>query len=180
MTTAETFALAALIVSILGSLAWLIFNSGKIFNRVERVEKDVTDIKADVNEIKTTIPVLANRVETLWKARIAGSNSPRQLNELGEKIFEQSGIKQIIEENSERIIQKVRVNKPQTTYKAEEYIIEAVQELKNDPSLIVLLEDGAFKVGSDVDTVLLAGAIGMRDSILTQLDLKLSNSNLEG
>jgi len=171
MSTPDIIALCTIGVPIFGALIWLIFQSGRTFNRVERVEKDVEEIKTSIQPI----PELAFRVGALWESRLLVSKSPRQLNDFGKRVLEQSKIREIVSEKYQQILGTVKKANPKSAYRAEEAVIEAVNELQKDSSLTARLEDGAFNSGMDVGSVLLVGAIDVRDRILGELGFKIED-----
>jgi len=168
MSTTEIIAIIAIGIPILGCLILLIYRSGKVMQHITHIDKDIEEIK---NVIKV-IPVLEWKVDELWKRRNSTKNSPTQLNDEGKNILKDSGVKKIIKEHLEQIIEDVKSKNPGNAYQAQEHIIEVVRQLKEIPSLNETLENGAFNSGVSVETVLYVGAVDIRDDILIQLDFK--------
>ncbi len=123
-------------------------------NILERLNKVDTSIK-DIDKRLTRVE---DRIDMQWKDKVAPSGSPRQLNELGNKILNESGIKEIVENNKDKLLTAVKAIKPTNAYDAEEAALKVVSELpKLCPDVIPKLKDGAFKVGQGIDAVLLVG-----------------------
>lgn len=114
------------------------------------------------------------RVNTLWKDEVAPAHSPRQLNDIGKKILNESGIKEIIEDRKDELLAKIKILKLSNAYDAEQATLNVVSELpKHCPDILPKLKDGAFKVGQGIETVLLVGGFHLRDLIFTELGFSL-------
>jgi hypothetical protein len=153
--------------------------------RLGAVEKAIdNDIKPDIKSLRSKIDKsntdLAGRIDKvhgillslkLDQSGAVENNSPRVLTEKGERILEESGIKEIVEDKLGDIITTVKDRKPENAYRAEQCIIEYVRELAKDKDLKERIETGAFNSGTTVDVVLFVGAIYIRDQVLAALDL---------
>lgn len=116
------------------------------------------------------------RVNTLWKDEVAPAHSPRQLNDIGKKILNESGIKEIIIEKKADLLAKVKEINPTNAYDAEQATLNVVSDLpKHCPDVIPQLKDGAFKVGQGMETVLLVGGFYLRDLIFIELGFSLTD-----
>ncbi len=116
------------------------------------------------------------QVETLWKDKYAPTSSPRQLNERGKRILEQSGIKEIVDEKKDTLTTLVREKKPQSAYDTEQVIMSVMSEFpKYCPDMNDRLKDGAFKSGESIETLLFVGGIYLRNEIFTELGFKLDD-----
>jgi Fe-S-cluster formation regulator IscX/YfhJ len=188
MDTGSLIALIALALTVAGAIITFTFKLGHTINRLEQVEDDMSKIgekidllervDATVSDIKTRVsrvPDLAAKMDILWEARLVTSRSPRQLNELGNKVLGESGIKDIVDGRFELILSAVREMNPQNAYRAEECVLEAVNQLAVDQILVPKLEDGAFRSGLDVNSILLVGGIYVRDRILDKLGFKVED-----
>ena len=175
MSTAEIIAIIAIGIPILGCLILLIYRSGKVVQHITHIDTDIEEIKNVIKVIPSLmvkVGVLEWKVDELWKRRNSTKNSPTQLNDEGKNILKDSGVKKIIKEHLEQIIEDVKSKNPGNAYQAQEHIIEVVRQLKEIPSLNETLENGAFNSGVSVETVLYVGAVDIRDDILIQLDFK--------
>ncbi len=168
---------------ILAGVVKLIYNSGKIVNKVETLTKtidndikpDIRTIKAEVNDGTKDIADIKGKVQILWQDRTSAANSPRALNAKGMDILENSGVKPIVEERTEELTEAVRAQNPTNAYKAEQAVLEVVDNLKNDSAIKDTIQNGAYKVGSTVDEVLFVGAIYIRDRILDELKMNVAD-----
>jgi hypothetical protein len=130
----------------------------------------------DLKEIREKFGSIETKVDTLWKDKFAPANSPRQLNQRGNNILDQSGIKSIVEEKRQKIIDLVKKRKPGNAFDAEASILTVVKELPDFfPEIIEDLKTGAFRVGTDIDAVLFVGAMHVRNEIFQDLGFSLED-----
>lgn len=133
-------------------------------------------LEPELQEVKGRFMVVEDRVETLWKDRLAPTHSPRQLNSGGQEILDKSGIKEIVDSKMDLLLGLVKERKPKNAYDAEQYIQEVMTDLpKHCPDIVDQLKDGAFRVGADLDAVLYVGSIYLRNSIFTELGFTQSD-----
>ncbi|MCB9805652.1 hypothetical protein H6775_00665 [Candidatus Nomurabacteria bacterium] len=127
-------------------------------------------ILEDLEDVRKNFSVVKSRVDDLWADRTAPAKSPRQLNERGLAILEESKIDQILNKKIDVIEKDVKDKNPQTAYDAEREITESILALETlCPDITERLKDGAFKSGEDIETVLFVGAISVRDQLLKNL-----------
>ncbi len=147
-----------------------------INKNTEKLGDSIDKLKDSHNELSARFIVVEDRVETIWKDKFAPSGSPRQLNELGNKILNESGIKQIVENNKIKLLEVVKGKKPTNAYDAEQLILSVVNELpKHCPEIIDELKQGAFMVGQSIDTVLFIGGLYLRNLIFSELGFSLKD-----
>ena len=130
----------------------------------------------DLKGVRGRFDVVESRVGDLWADRLAPARSPRQLNERGNKILEESGIKKIIDEKKDDLLKMIKEKNPASAYDAEMVIATVMEELpKHYPDLIEHLKQGAFYVGADLDAVLFVGSIYLRNLIFKDLGFGLDD-----
>jgi type IV secretory pathway component VirB8 len=186
MDTGNIIALIALILGVLGSAFVLIFKAGGLNTKVGQIEKDVVEIKTDVKalDVKTAVlPSLVTTVNAIFN-RVIGkgvieSASPRTLTDHGRFLLEQSGTKEIVNERFDEVLNGVKTRSPKNAYQAEAAVIEVVKSLVADPQSLSRLQDGAFKLGTDTETLLLVGAIYVRDRIIEELGFRVEDIDKE-
>lgn len=140
------------------------------------IKETVDKMEPDLRDIRERFARVEDRVEVLWKDKYAPAGSPRRLNERGNAILTESGMDSIISARRDELLAKVREFEPKTAYDAEEIILETVAvSLKEDPATMVKIKDGAFRTGSDIDTVLFVGGMHLRDLIFGDLGFKLDD-----
>ncbi len=184
MDTSDIIALIAIGVVVLGGIITLIYKIGmnvskmrETHRRVGNVEEDVGEIKGDVKSLLVKTEGWGVKIDTLWDKRFTISNSPRVLNEFGKKALADSGINDIIDVRYDEILTKVQGMNPANAYQAEICVIKVVNDLNQEAGLILTLQDCAFKAGLDVDSLLLVGAIYIRDRILGALNYQTAVIN---
>lgn len=154
---------------------------GETRDRIIEMGKDIEYIKKDVDaEIKPTLKEISEKVIVLWADRLAVSHSPIRLNQKGQEILEQSGIKQIIDERIDSLLKELEDKKPLNAYQVQEFAKDVISAVKNDPVVLLKLEQGAFRAGVDTDSLLFVGAIYFRDLALPKFNCRLEEiDNIE-
>ena len=98
------------------------------------------------------------KVDVLWADKYAPAHSPRQLNDRGNNILKESGIKEIVDAKKARLLQIAKDKDPKNPYDAEMFITQVMSELPTYcPEVVEQLKRGAFKPGVDIKTVLFVG-----------------------
>lgn len=169
------FGIGSILITI--GIAW-----GKLQVSLKQVQKTLeTEIKPELKELRTNLIdlreryiVAEERVDILWKNRLGIAHSPRQLNAQGNKILENSGIKEIIDNKKDYLLALVKQENPATPYDAEKITEKIVMKLLTYfPSLETELKNGAFGVGADISEVLYVGSLYLRDEIFPDLGFNL-------
>lgn len=138
------------------------------------LKNDIKNIKESINDFKKSIREHDQDIATIKGRLIADSHSPRQLNEFGRKVLNESGIKEIIESKKDSLREEVQQKHPTNPYDAERMIEQVVNEIpRAHPELLESIKTGAFNTGVDVDLVLLAGSLHLRNLIFKDLGFEL-------
>ena len=149
---------------------------GRKLQVLDTVETKLNTLETKVEGMYERFIRVEERVSTLWKDEIAPAHSPRQLNKKGLDILNESGIKDIIDENREKLLAEIKVLNPTNAYDAEQAALTVVSELPTYcPDVILRLKDGAFRVGQGTETVLLVGGFYLRDLIFPTLGFSLTD-----
>lgn len=149
---------------------------GQTQTLIARIDERTELMMEAIKDMKPKVDDMWPKVDILWKDKYAPANSPRRLNELGEKILEESGVREIIEGKKDRLTEIVRSMKPTTAYDAEQTIFSVVSDIPQYcPEIVNDLKDGAFRVGQNIDTILFVGAIHLRDLIFDDLGFSLDD-----
>jgi hypothetical protein len=157
----------ALIVFVFGiGAAWASLKSS-----VGNLEKTLNDdMKPTLSDLRDRFAVVEDRVDSLWKDRLAPAQSLRALNGRGLEILDKSGIKDVIDEHWAELEDMLRAKRPQNAYDAEREALACVMALpKRVPELLDRIKPGAFRIGADIDGVLFVGGVYFRDAILPAL-----------
>lgn len=97
---------------------------------------------------------------------ILSSNSPKQLNEKGEKLLEESGIKDIIEDHIDNFIEGLEKERLKTAHDIELRSFYLLKESENTDIAIPLKKYLYDNPHGDINTILLAGSIYLRNKYL--------------
>ena len=166
-------AIIAVVVFLVGlGVSW-----GNLTTKIGHISATLKDkIEPDLKDVREKFSSVKDRVETLWQDKFAPAHSPRQLNERGASIFEGSDVKSILERTKNKLLLAIKAKNPKNAYDAEQAILEVVAEMpKHCPEIIDELKNGAFKVGQNIDTVLLVGGIYFRNQIFPELGFSLTD-----
>lgn len=167
------------IILLSAGIAW-----GKLKESVNKIQETLKeDIKPEVKKISTLesrVDALWTRVDALWKDSLAPAGSPRQLNQRGVDVLHQSGIKRIIDDKKEKLLELVKKAGSKNAYDAEKEIESVVFSLPaHCPDVINDLKQGAFMTGSEIGAVLFVGSIYLRDLIFKDLGFSLDELDRE-
>lgn len=167
------------IILLSAGIAW-----GKLKESVNKIQETLKeDIKPEVKKISTLesrVDALWTRVDALWKDSLAPAGSPRQLNQRGVDVLHQSGIKRIIDDKKEKLLELVKKAGSKSAYDAEKEIESVVFSLPaHCPDVINDLKQGAFMTGSEIGAVLFVGSIYLRDLIFKDLGFSLDELDRE-
>lgn len=155
----------------------LLVSIGRKLEKLETIEKDLKEnINPDLKSIRERFGVVEDRVETLWKDKLAPAHSPRQLNDNGNRILNESGIKDIVDEKKDILIDLVKAKGAKNAYDSEKAIEETMFELPlHCPDITDKLKNGAFKMGADINALLFVGSIYLRNQIFSDLGFSLTD-----
>ncbi|MEX1014805.1 MAG: hypothetical protein WDZ80_06625 [Candidatus Paceibacterota bacterium] len=172
-----------LIESVIGIIVVLVAIGkgwGKFEEKVESIGESIKKIKPDLEEVRERFSIVESRVSDLWADRVAPANSPRELNDRGNDILNKSGMLDIINKKKDILLQEVKKRDFDNAYDAERIIMSVVLEMDNHcPEVVADLKEGAYRVGTDVDTLLYVGGIHLRNLIFTELNLKKEDIDKE-
>jgi hypothetical protein len=134
----------------------------RILDKSDKIGEDVADMRP--------------KVDVLWADKYAPAHSPRQLNNRGNDILKESGIKEIVDQKKSKLLQIIKNKDPKNPYDAEKFTTQIMSELPTYcPEVIEQLKGGAFKTGVDIKTVLFVGSIYLRDLIFPDLGFIVSD-----
>ena len=174
MTPLEIVNTAIVIVGVPTTIAWLIHLGRKLQVLDDMQETIKKEIEPDLRDLRERFMIVEDRVKTMWLDQIAPANSPRQLNERGQHILEDSGIKEMIDQKKDDLLIALKNKELKTPYDAEEAVLEAVRNLPVQyPELVESLKSGAFKTGSDIEGILYVGGVYLRDLIFKDLGFEV-------
>ena len=153
--------LYSIIIALLGGIGFFV---KKILDRTDSIDS----IRNDVSDMKPKIKIL-------WEREFGAGASPLVLNERGKRIFSESGIKELVDARLGQLMEKLEERNPQNAYQVQECATKVMRLLVEDLNTLSRLQDGAFKTGVDVDTVLFVGGLYLRDLALPKYHFKLAD-----
>lgn len=168
-----TTSIVTIIVFIFGlGAAW-----GTLKHAVSNIAKSLEKIEKKLLEkIEPEIAAIGKQVAVLWADKYAPADSPRKLNERGMEILNGSGIKEMVHNQKQELLELVRAKQLTNPYDAELEIQKIMMDLPNrHPDLLDRLKIGAYNSGVDLNTVLFTGSIYLRDSIFKELGFNLDD-----
>lgn len=169
----STQILLAIFTGLIGLLFWFLKRNFDQLDKSDvRIENKIEKVDDKVNKLDKTVTIMKGKMDFLWDERMVLSRSPLELNEFGQKIFNQSGIKKIVDKRFEYLYQKIKEKKPRNAYWVQEYTKSTVYKLRGDEKLLPKLEKAAYEAGTDIDSILFAGAIYLRNLILPKFNFK--------
>lgn len=156
---------------------------GSLEKKVDILWEKFTSVETKIITLETKVTALSersnyvkNKIDTLWKDRLAPQHSPRQLNAAGEDVLFNSGIKEIIDEKKNELRDIIKKKDISNVYDAEQTIFSVMQELPaHCPDIVDRLKEGAFRTGADIEAVLFAGSIYLRNEIFVDLGFSLDD-----
>lgn len=178
------------IVTIIIALITFAFFLGKLSINVSSIKKSnnlIPEMRAAIDANKKVVDVsdktldriddkinrMIDKFDGIMLSKITQANSPIRLNKEGTRILKQSKIASVIQEKLEFIIEQVKTKSPKNAYQTQEYLFDVISLLKKDKALIERIENGAFLSGSDIETVLYAGVLNVRDIVIKELGFNL-------
>ncbi|MCB9805602.1 hypothetical protein H6775_00410 [Candidatus Nomurabacteria bacterium] len=133
-------------------------------------------IKESIGDFKDRFISLENKMEILWKDEIAPARSPSQLNDRGKVLLNESGIKDIVDDKKDELVQLVKEKNTNSPYDAKVAIEYVMSQLpKHFPDVIDKLKNGAFETGSDIESILFASSIYLRNQIFKKLRFSVTD-----
>jgi hypothetical protein len=133
----QQWPIATIFVIVIVGVIVVTWRVSRFVQRLDKVEDKIKDSHC-VTHLKSTsdLNTLMHKVSIIEKAIIAMSpekldifseaHSPRQLNDLGEKLYKQSSAQQVLEENTEYLITQINKLRPETAYDVEECAYKAL------------------------------------------------------
>ncbi len=173
------YTIAGLLVIVLGAgVAW-----GGFRKSVEHLEKDVEDLKKDMkkfsedlNGIKVEFGGIKALIEKKSQGKYAQPGSPKKLTPLGNKVLNESGIKDVVDENKAKLIKIAKQQHPANAYDAEECAIQVVKDfVMSDIKLQNGLKNKTFSIGESFEIVLFVGGLYFRDIVFPELGYTLDD-----
>lgn len=122
----------------------------------------LTEVVLKIDIFEDRLTSMEGRLDSVF----AGA-SPLSLLPKGEKILEESGLKQFIDDRKEHFLEQCKSKAPmQNPYDVQHAAFQVFDELKFDEALNEAIKTTAFNHGVSVETVRRVGSIYLRDVCL--------------
>jgi hypothetical protein len=145
--------------------------------RVQNISRTMTEeLRPDVKDMREKFSGIETKVSALWADKYAPSRSPRQLNDKGNAILANSGIKEILDAKKLELLKLIQTKNIKNAYDAEKIILATVAEMPiHYPDIVDKLKQGAFQAGVDIGAILFVGGIYLRNVVFKELGFSLED-----
>jgi hypothetical protein len=164
------------ISAVIGFIIKIIYSVSTFIQRFKTVEANTSIIADELKQLRTDLSVrIDNLADLSIQNRLSEAHSPRQLNDAGKKVLNDSGINTVVDDKFEYIVNKVKSKNPENAYQAEQAILDAVEHLIDDPAIKDAVENGAFQSGQPIAAVLYVGGLYIRDRVLETIGFEIKD-----
>lgn len=186
MTINLTTEIIGLAVTILLAIITAAVTIGRAFNKISNNEKAIKDISKDIKGINSSIAamnknigILIGKMSTIFNSSVgeeyAEAHSPLRLNNKGEELVKNSKIKSILSPHKDYILEIARKMEPENSFQAQQAVFMAVSEyVEKTPEVKNVIEESAFQIGSNPESIIFVGSLDMRDDIMEKLGFAVS------
>jgi hypothetical protein len=141
---------------------------------VKRIDKDFDEVKKDVKSIDRRVA----RIEGKFELGATAGHSPLRLTKIGQKILQNSSIKEAADKFKDQLLEKIREENPETAYDVQEVTRQVFQDFDFGEDVVKKLKEYAFQNGEwGLSDILDVGAIYFRDIALKELGFKVEDLN---
>lgn len=147
----------------------------RIGKDVDNIKSDIEKIQPDLQDVREKVSGLSSVVELLRGQKYSESHSPVSLNQKGRELFDESGIKSMIDREKVLLCDNIKKKNPQTAYDVQEYSRIAMLRLIDDPNTSKQLKEKAYQLGVDVVDILFVGSFYLRDLALKECGFKFED-----
>lgn len=160
-------------ITILILLGTAIYTFGRFSERIKHLEKESGSIDSKLDTLINCFNRLIGKLENIKELKGVLDNiyyqvsSPKTLTDAGKQMMKDSGLEDFINQNKEELMKKVNETKPKTEYDIEQNSSNIMLSLSND-SRINQIKDYAFKNGKDLNLMLMASGLYLRDIVISE------------
>lgn len=145
---------------------------GEMGKDIDNIKEDIKEIRPDLKDVREKVSGMVPQIDKLWQKVFVERASPLVLNEQGRKLFNESGIKDIIDKQKEALLNAIQQKNPQNAYDIQELSKQVIESLKENSEILNQLKDDAFKLGVGIEDILFVGSIYLRDIALERFGFK--------
>jgi uncharacterized protein YihD (DUF1040 family) len=154
-----------LIVSAFAGALAAVFTIGQYKNKIDRLERDIDKMTDKKDGLRTDVDRLLEfkiQAQKFIDQAIYKDQSPLSLTDFGEKLVNESGLRAIFDDVKDDLVAMLEEMEPSSQYDAQEKARALMDNLAGyEPFKRV--EKYAFDNGKDLNQILRAGAILLRD-----------------
>ena len=167
----ETFTLilSSGFVAALITIITLLVGLGKYKQKVDTHEKSIVTLESEMKGFSKQISKIEGGLERdRAYSGIVKAKSPLSLTEKGERILNEGGGKNYIDNNKDSLLLEIRKANPKSSYDVQELSKQIIESHKNDDDFTEIKEY-VYKNGLVLDHVILGMAVYLRDYALKEL-----------
>lgn len=168
-------------LGILGSLIYMAWQASSRFTKLEtdmtwvkdvvkkideNTTKKIDDLSKDVNELRVSAE---NK-----KTPLFASQSPVRLTPNGEKVLNESGLREYIDTHSD-LISKCKDSKLNNAYEVQIFAFDLFDALDFDKEFDLRIKQYAFDHGISIDIIKRVGALYFRDLCLKEMEMPVAD-----
>ncbi|HET6747563.1 MAG TPA: hypothetical protein VFH06_05650 [Candidatus Saccharimonadales bacterium] len=154
-----------IIISALVGMGTALFTVGQYKNKVDRMERDFEKLADKKETLRTDVDKLLEfktQAQKFIDRSIYKDQSPLSLTDFGEKLVNESGLKEVFDDVKDDLVEMLEEMEPSSQYDTQEKARALMDNLAGyEPFKRV--EKYAFDHGKDLNQILRAGAIMLRD-----------------
>ncbi len=170
-------------ISGLTGLSYIVFRSfskmAKNAARVGEIEKDIDELKGDVNFIRGKIGAIEKFLKSYFvigHASTSSSNllkckSPLELTAKGQTLLKEINFALLYRQNKDKFLKIARAEKPKFKYEVQDVAFMMMVDLAEDP-LLSPVKKYAFDHGKNMIDVTRVCGVYLRDELVKELKLK--------
>jgi len=154
-----------LVVSAVVGAGTALFTIGQYKNKVDRMERDLEKMADRKETLRTDVDKLLEfkiQAQKFMDRNIYKDQSPLSLTEFGQKLVNESGLHDIFEDVKDDLVEKLEEMDPMSQYDVQEKA-RALMDSLDGYEPFKRVEKYAFDHGKDLNQILRAGAILLRD-----------------
>jgi hypothetical protein len=148
--------------------------------RIERtLDKNLGELQIGVGDIAREVKSIDRRVlriETNFGLSPLVSGSPLKLTEVGEKILNESGIKEAADTSRENLLEAIKGKHPESAYDVQKITRHIFQNIAWSPHVVKSIKEYSYQSGQwGLSDILDVGAIYFRDIALKEFGYEVKD-----
>lgn len=153
------------VIAIIGGILTYVVVLKVMEEKIKRLEEDVKELKAQKDSMKTHVDQLLEfktQAQKFMDKNIYKDQSPLSLTDFGKSLVTDSGFTEIFEQVKDNLVELLEQENPTTQYETQEKA-RALMDGMAEYQPFRPIQNYAFEHGKDLNQILRAGAIMLRD-----------------